>query len=115
VENVIAMGNLFRKIVGERFKHGWNEIPGYMMEAGLTSVASDIVSSDRLPETREKAAIVAQRLAFASARMMTDRNAPGSMTSAELDRMQNEVAEDIRSGAYFRYDIHVVYGRKPVE
>ncbi|KAI0455202.1 S-adenosyl-L-methionine-dependent methyltransferase [Xylaria acuta] len=114
VESATAMGDAFREAMRERFEHGWNDIPECMRAAGLTSVISDTVSSDRVSETRERLTISIQRLVFTWARLMAERGAPGSMTSDQLDLMEKDVEEDIKSGCYFRFDIHVACGRKPL-
>ncbi|KAI1747145.1 hypothetical protein F4782DRAFT_543757 [Xylaria castorea] len=115
VDSARAMADAFRKASWERFEHGWNEIPAYMRAAGLTSVVSDIVSSDRVSETRERLTASIQNLVFTWARLMAQRGGPESMTSDQVDLMKKKVDEDIKSGCYFRFDIHVACGRKSLK
>lgn len=55
----------------EQFPHGWNILPEAMGAAGLDSVTHDLVSSDRLPETRERETINSMRVFLSWARLMT--------------------------------------------
>ncbi|KAI1288785.1 S-adenosyl-L-methionine-dependent methyltransferase [Xylaria venustula] len=90
VEAARFIGYAFRDALMERFEHGWSTLPQIMRDAGLTSVLSDIVSSDRLPETREKLTTTGMQAIFSWARLMTERGAKGAL-----------------------YDIYVFCGQKP--
>lgn len=114
VERARFIGNTFRDGLRERFEHGWSTLPQQMRDAGLTGVLSDMVSSDRIPETRQKLTETGMRAIFAWARLMSERGAPGSMTSDQLDELEKGAYEDIKSGCYVRYDIHVACGQKPL-
>ncbi|KAI0443566.1 hypothetical protein F4803DRAFT_561532 [Xylaria telfairii] len=115
VEAARFMGYAFRDALRERFEHGWSTLPKNMMDAGLTSVVSDVVSSDRLPETRDKLTITGMQAIFSWARLMTERRVEGSLSNEELDSLEKKAYEDIRSGCYVRYDIYVACGQKPVK
>lgn len=107
------MSDAFVHALRDRFACGWNTLPGHMEAAGLT-VITDMVSSDRVPSTRERLSVIVMGLLFRWARMMTERKAPGSLSGDELDRLEKEAYDDIKSGCYIRYDIHVICGRKPL-
>lgn len=115
LEKTRYVGDLFRAAQWERFKKGWNTLPQEMRDAGLTAVVSEAVPSDRDPETRESITTSILSLCFTWARMMRERGAPGAMSADELDVLQREVADEIRSGCYFKYNIHIACGRKPLE
>ncbi|KAH8785240.1 S-adenosyl-L-methionine-dependent methyltransferase [Diaporthe sp. PMI_573] len=107
------LGRAFRDGLLERFEHGWNTLPGDMSAAGLASVTHDFVSSDRLPETRELVTANGMRAILSWARLMTLRGAPGALSVEELSKAEEDAYEDIRSGCYVRFDIHIACGRMP--
>ncbi|KAI0096805.1 S-adenosyl-L-methionine-dependent methyltransferase [Nemania sp. FL0031] len=116
VDSARFIGYAFRDALRERFQHGWSTLPKNMTDAGLTSVVSDIVSSDRLPETRDKLTITGMQAIFSWARLMTERGVEGSLSNKELDSLEKKVhEEDIKSGCYVRYDIYVFCGQKPLK
>ncbi len=87
-----------------------------MMDAGLASVVSDVVSSGRLRETRDKLTTnTGMQAIFSWARFVTERGVEGSMSDEQLNSLEVKAYEDIRSGCYVRYDIYVACGQKPVK
>lgn len=84
-----------------------------MRAAGLVHIASDYVSSDRVPETRERMTANGMCAIVSWARLMAAREAPESIGSEELGRAENAAYEDIRSGCYVRFDIHIACGQMP--
>ncbi|KAI0185625.1 S-adenosyl-L-methionine-dependent methyltransferase [Xylaria flabelliformis] len=115
VEAARFMGYAFRDALRERFEHGWSTLPKSMTNAGLTSVVSDVVSSDRLPETRDKLTITGMQAIFSWARLMTQRGVKGSLSGEELNSLEEKAYKDIASGCYVRYDIYVACGQKCLE
>lgn len=109
------MGQKFTDALRDRLEHGWNTLPQNMKNAGLDAVASDVFASDRVPETRTRMTERMIGLVFTWARIMTERGAPGSMPGEELDAIEKEVAEEIRSGAYLKFNIHVACSQKPLQ
>ncbi|KAK9422881.1 putative Methyltransferase domain-containing protein [Seiridium unicorne] len=114
VETARRLGRAFRKGLLDRFEHGWNTLPDDMREAGLTSVVVDFVSSDRVPETRERMTANGMRAVLAWAKLMTARGAPASLHGVDLQKAERDAYEDIRSGCYVRFDIYVASGRMPL-
>ncbi|KAI1267655.1 hypothetical protein F5Y18DRAFT_443405 [Xylariaceae sp. FL1019] len=112
VESARLMGYSFRDALRLRFSHGWFTLPNKMRDAGLTTVQSDIVSSDRLAETRKNTTLNAMQAIFSWARLMIERGIPGSMSPEELGSMEKKIYEDFESGCYVRYDIYVACGQK---
>lgn len=118
------VGQKFTDALRDRLEHGWSTLPQNMKNAGLllpleAAVASgggggEVFASDRVPETRTRMTERMLGLVFTWARMMAERGAPGAMSGEELDAMEMEVAEEIQSGAYLKFNIHVVCGQKPV-
>lgn len=113
VDAARRLGRAFRDGLLARFEHGWNTLPGDMHDAGLAPVTSDMVSSDRLPETRERITANGMRAILAWAQLMTSKAVPGSMSAEELQKAERDAYEDIRSGCYVRFDIYVACGRMP--
>ncbi|KAI0431113.1 hypothetical protein F5Y09DRAFT_305971 [Xylaria sp. FL1042] len=113
VETTEFMGKAFSAALHEQFQHGWNTLPGQMRAAGFTSVISDIVSSDRVLETRADMTASILSLVFTWARMMTERGVSGPLFGDHLDDLQKVVNEEIQSGGYFKFNIHVACAQKP--
>lgn len=101
------LGTLFREGVGEKLRHGWDSLEQDMVDAGLVHVGHDIVSSDRIPETR-KAVTKNGMIALVA----WARNRSG-MSPEELQPIVEAADRDIESGCYIRYDTHVFWGFKP--
>ncbi|KAJ9322951.1 hypothetical protein DTO027B5_2993 [Paecilomyces variotii] len=107
------MGRLFRDGLQTRFSHGWSTLPQDMKAAGLEQVQEDIVSSDRLPETRKALTANGMTAIFSWARLMASKGAPGALSSERLDELERQAEADIQSGCYVRFDIHVSWGFLP--
>jgi uncharacterized protein YjiS (DUF1127 family) len=112
VEMARRMGISFRDALKERFGHGWNTLPTDMEAAGLDSVSTDLLSSDRVPETREDMTANGMQAIFSWARRMTERGELGAMTLDDLIIIETQAYKDIRSGCYVRFDVYVTRGRK---
>jgi len=106
------MGGRFREALKDMFSHGWNILPQLFEGAGLEDVENDIVSSDRVAETRKAFTRNGMQAIFGWARLISSRNAPGSSPMDEIDRLEREAERDIESGCYVRFDIHVALGFK---
>ncbi|TGJ80277.1 hypothetical protein E0Z10_g8484 [Xylaria hypoxylon] len=113
VENIRFLQETFNTAIQEQISYGWSTLPTHMQEAGLHPIVRDIVSSDRIADTRERVTTNSIRVALAWARLMAARGTPGAMTAEEVDQLETNVQKDIESGAYLRYDIHIICGRKP--
>ncbi|KAI1344668.1 hypothetical protein F5Y15DRAFT_384 [Xylariaceae sp. FL0016] len=100
----------------DRFQHGWNTLPGIMREAKLDPVLTDVASSARVPEARAAMTTAIVNLTFTWAQQRakagTPIEFPGKMTS--LDEVEKAVHDEIQSGCYFDFNIHIACGRKPV-
>ncbi|KAI0384041.1 S-adenosyl-L-methionine-dependent methyltransferase [Hypomontagnella monticulosa] len=114
VESARLISDAFVHAFQDQFAYGWSTLPGHMKAAGLT-VATDVVSSDRVPSTRERLSVITMGLMFRWARLMAERKAPGSMSDDELECLEKEAYDDIKSGCYLRYDIYIACGRKPLQ
>lgn len=115
LEKTRHIADLFRAAQRERFEKGWNTLPQEIRDAGLTAVVSEAVPSDKDPETRESITMSILSLCFTWARLMRERGAPGSMSTDELAVLERQVSDEIKSGCYFKYSIHITCGRKLLE
>jgi hypothetical protein len=107
------IGRRFQDGLRSRFLHGWSTLPQDMTAAGLVDVEDDVVSSDRLPETRKEVTTNGLEVMFAWARLMAANKVPGFLSLERLEELEREVDIDIQSGCYLRYDIHAVRGFLP--
>ncbi|KAF2468353.1 uncharacterized protein BDR25DRAFT_316141 [Lindgomyces ingoldianus] len=101
--------------LGERFSSSFSTLAENMRSAGLGSVSIDVVSSDRVSETRERMTRNNTKAVMAWAAMMIERGIIGSVTLDEFAGEESKVAEEIRTGCYVRYDVYTVIGRMPYD
>lgn len=107
------MSTQFRMALMEKFSSGWSTLPQIMGSIGLLHVDDDIVSSDRVVETREAITTNGMVAIFLWAKLMSKRGAPGSLQIDELNKLEVQAARDIKSGCYVSYDVHIALGFKP--
>ncbi|KAL8817071.1 MAG: hypothetical protein Q9191_008217, partial [Dirinaria sp. TL-2023a] len=98
--------------VQHRFSQGWSTLPTIMKQCGLR-VETDIVSSDRVVETRRALTENGLVALLGFARMMAAKNAPGAMSMEQIDETERAAIKEIESGCYLRYDVHTAIGFKP--
>lgn len=103
-----AASKLFLDSIRERIQYGWHNLPDDMRAAGLTSIITDCASTDRLPETRQAHTTSGMKAIFAGIRRI------GAMEGEVLKAAEKQVAADINSGCYSRFEIHVICGQKPL-
>ena len=102
----LVLGTLKDKMMF-RFAYGWSTLPGVFQQLGMVGIQKDVISSDRLPETRRALAQVS-----AEGGMQWARHFAGIWSAQELDSIQPTLDAEIAAGAYSRYDIHVAVGFK---
>ncbi|KAI4233490.1 MAG: hypothetical protein LQ352_008247 [Teloschistes flavicans] len=104
------MSSRFRAAFKERLLYGWSSLPRLMKEAGLVHVDEEIVSSDRVPETRQALTTNGNVALFAWAKQMTSRGMPDSLSTDELEKLEALAEQEVKSGCYVRFDIHIITG-----
>ena len=114
VSTMDYMIRTFQEAMKEHFSHGWNELPNLMTDAGLVHVKKDVVSSDRLIETRKDVSANGLVVVLLWARMMLSRNVPGCWSAERVVELESNAYKDVESGSYLRYEIHVALGFKPL-
>lgn len=97
----------------QRFSHGWSTLPAIMEKCGMR-VERDVVSSDRVVESRKALTENGLVALLAFARMMAAKQAPGAMSTEEIDEAEHAAKREMESGCYCRYDVHTAVGFKPV-
>ncbi|KAI1113872.1 S-adenosyl-L-methionine-dependent methyltransferase [Nemania sp. NC0429] len=112
VEKAKYIGDLFQNSLRGRLAHGWNTLPDHMRAAGLTSVTSDVFDSERAPQIRKRSTVTIVNLVFTWAHMVNSKTPSGSMFNDDLNNLRREVLEEVESGTYLRYNVHVACGRK---
>lgn len=105
-----AMTELFKEVLSEKTAAGWNTLPALFAEAGVERVEKDIVSSDRLPETRWALSVNTMVAMCLFADIMAKRGA--TERAARLEQFGNQGFLDIDSGSYVRWDMHITSGFK---
>ncbi|PQE28396.1 methyltransferase domain-containing protein [Rutstroemia sp. NJR-2017a BBW] len=108
-----SMGSMFKEGLRDKFSHGWKLLPQLFLEQGFDNVEEDIVSSDRVVETRSDMTRNGMQAIFGWARLLSSRHAAGSLSMDNLAKLEAKAEQDIDSGCYVRFDIHVVLGFKP--
>ena len=108
------LGAMFYTTYKNRFPYGWSSLPGIFEDLGLQRVETDLVSSDRVPETRADVSLLTIQGIFGALKGMSAAgHNPQGMTMEQIEGFEDTVRAEIRSGAYVRHDIHVVVGFKP--
>ncbi|TGO47635.1 hypothetical protein BCON_0269g00010 [Botryotinia convoluta] len=106
------MGSRFKNALKDKFSYGWKILPQIFDSKGLIQIEEDILSSDRVVETRTALTRNGMQAIFSWSRLLSSRNAAGSLQMDELDLLESEAARDIESGCYVRFDVHVMLGFK---
>ncbi|KAI0378888.1 S-adenosyl-L-methionine-dependent methyltransferase [Hypomontagnella monticulosa] len=109
-DTVVALSDKWREELRDRFQCGWSTLAGDMRAAGLDSVDRDCVSSDRLPETRKETVENAMTAIFSWLHVLASKGV--GMTNEELDLAEKRASEEIEAGAYVRYEVYIVTGKK---
>ncbi|KAL8728065.1 MAG: hypothetical protein Q9166_005665, partial [cf. Caloplaca sp. 2 TL-2023] len=105
------MGTIFRESLLDTFSYGWSTLPHIMRAVGFLGVDEDIVSSDRIVETRKALTQNGMRAILAWAKKM-DHDTLGFPVE-KLREFETQAERDIESGCYVRFDIHIVMGFRP--
>lgn len=111
ITTLSLMSNNFLTFHLRRSESGWNTLPGLMEQAGL-AVETDVVSTDRLPESRRPLAENGLVALLGFTRKMAAAKVPGSFGAAQIDEMEATAWREIESGAYCQYFVHTAVGFK---
>ncbi|KAI0857683.1 hypothetical protein F4860DRAFT_338534 [Xylaria cubensis] len=97
--------------LGKKLENGWNTLPSLMRKAGLTPIANDIATTDKTPATREGFTDIILTLTLLFARLTAQRGKPAF--DQDADDLEKAAYEEVKSGCYFPYNIHVACAQKP--
>lgn len=106
-----VMSKLFKDVLAEKTPFGWNDLPDLMEAATMSGIQRDVVSTDRLPETRWALSVNVMVAMCLFAEIMAKQGVI-SLTEQELEQLGSQGFMDIDSGCYVRYDIHTAIGFK---
>jgi SAM-dependent methyltransferase len=114
VTSLRKAANKFALDCSHRLKYGWSTLPQIFRDIGLEGVETDVVSIDRIPETREAWTINGMLGIFGWLRLAAKGGGEGVWSLEEVERCEEGVRRDIRGGGYSRFEIYVTWGRKGV-
>ncbi|KAB8294168.1 hypothetical protein EYC80_009608 [Monilinia laxa] len=83
------MGARFKIGLKDKFSYGWKTLPQIFENKGLVRIEKDIVSSDRVFDTRAALTRNGMQAIFSWSRLLSSRNSKGSFSVDELDRLDH--------------------------
>ncbi|CAK4031498.1 Hypothetical predicted protein [Lecanosticta acicola] len=84
-------------------------------QAGFQNCSEDIVSSDRIPSTRQGLTLVSQNAIAKIYKIMADQEQAADAATKHLDAVLEQCEAEIAGGkTYWRFDIHTVIGQRPL-
>lgn len=99
--------------LSDRYKYGFSTLPQTFGDAGLNNIYTDIVATDRVPETRESMGRLSAVAVFGWARKERDAGRGDFWPGFKLEDVERKAYEDLDSGAYSRFDIYCTIAFKP--
>ncbi|ORY08734.1 S-adenosyl-L-methionine-dependent methyltransferase [Clohesyomyces aquaticus] len=96
----------------ERFRYNFPDWTKMYKDAGLEKVEEDVLSTDRLPEQRTDFTEIGIGAVFGGLKNLASTKAEGYWTEQEVEEYRQKAIEDMQSGAYLRWDLHVTIGFK---
>jgi hypothetical protein len=113
------MKEIFTAMVDDGVKHGQayedvKELASIVASAGFEDVNTDVVSSDRVSETRQDYSMISVRAVSHVVEMYQKRDGgKGYWSSDEAAKVLEQAYKDVESGkAYYRAEFNVVTARK---
>lgn len=93
-----------------RFGYSFPDFASLFSDAGLQSIETDVISTDRLQEHRRKFTEIGTGAVLGALKNLAKANTEGYWSEDEVERRRNEALEDMESGAYLRWDIYIAVG-----
>jgi ubiquinone/menaquinone biosynthesis C-methylase UbiE len=100
--------------LGKRFGFSFPDFGDLFRSAGLEHVVEDVISTDRLSEQRREFTEIGIGAVFGGLRNLSKAGEEGYWSVQEVDERRAAAVEDMQSGAYLRWDIHVGVGYRKV-
>ncbi|OQD83753.1 hypothetical protein PENANT_c015G07349 [Penicillium antarcticum] len=114
IDTASYMGQRFLAGMMHHFQNGWNTLAAEMRGAGLREVHTEVVAADRVYATRARLTANGIVAIFAWVRLASARGDDDSLSMQQLEQLERMAYADIKSGCYVTFDIHVVWGFRPV-
>jgi SAM-dependent methyltransferase len=99
---------------GKVLEHTIRDLLQTVRQVGFEECVQDVVSSDRDVSIRHKASMVEQGAMSSIARSLVKSDPGCGLTTKDVERLCEESDREQRDGdVYWRWNIHVVIGRRP--
>ena len=112
VANMVRVRKTFIEHGGSRLRYGWNVLRDIFLDVGMKDVDVDIVTSDRLTETRYVATLCTMRMCTGSLRRMIKTGSLQSLDIAEFDKLEEMAYKEIEAGGFYRSKMYISFGFK---
>ncbi|KAF2110124.1 hypothetical protein BDV96DRAFT_651273 [Lophiotrema nucula] len=97
----------------KRFGYNFPDWTPFYAEAGLENIEEDVLSTDRNPEQRPDFTEVGIGAVFGGLKNLATIKEEGYWTEQQVEEYRAKAIEDMKSGAYLRWDLHVSIGFTP--
>ena len=83
-------------------------------KAGFEGCRLDLFSSDRNAETRQQMSEIEREALYNTLKHMVERDEELGLTIEQVGELDQRCREELADGkAYYRWDMHIVIGRRP--
>lgn len=96
--------------LNKRFGFNFPDFTQMFEDNGLQDVEEDVLSTDRLPEQRPDFTEIGLGAVTMGLKNLASIKEQGYWTEEEVAEYREKAIEDMKSGAYFRWDLHVSIG-----
>lgn len=96
--------------LNSRFGFNFPDFTKLFEGAGLKDVEEDVLSTDRLPEQRPDFTEIGIGAVTMGLKNLASAKVEGYWTEEEVESYREKALQDMKSGAYFRWDLHVTIG-----
>ncbi|KAF2192556.1 hypothetical protein K469DRAFT_694643 [Zopfia rhizophila CBS 207.26] len=107
--------NKLNNTLKQRFGYNFPNWMEMYTKADLKNIEEDVISTDRLPEQRPHFTEIGIGAVLGGLGNLAKTKAEGYWTEEEVNEYKKKAIEDMKSGAYLRWDIHVSIGFKPIK
>lgn len=105
--------NQLNGTLNERFGFNFPDFTKMFEETGLQNVEEDVLSTDRFPEQRPDFTEIGIGAVIGGLKNLASIEGQGYWSVQEVDEYKEKAIGDMKSGAYFRWDLHVTVGFTP--
>ncbi|KAF2709566.1 S-adenosyl-L-methionine-dependent methyltransferase [Pleomassaria siparia CBS 279.74] len=94
----------------KRFGYNFPDFNKLFTDAGLQNVGEDVSSTDRFVDQRHEFTEIGIGAVFGALRNVASAKQEGYWTEEEVEQFRLKAVDDMQSGAYLRWDLHVTFG-----